>query len=250
MNTLRALRSPLVVILALALSGCRSGHTEGWSSRARRMLLTSGPTEIAMSSSKVPGYWARQADTGDEFFLYTRDRSYEQGSRVTVEGPFGAASPAAFRSETGAYARWYPVHVLVVWKIGTDTLPGGLLPELPSRSVPDGQVMTVVSDAMFVRTVRGDHVDGYLADREWRFQKQRLFLVLELTPYAKGDRLDVAGEPSGDHVLLPSGGGVLEKIAVFEVERAAPNVPTAPAIPTDKPAVRRAGRRGSPRPRP
>ena len=234
MNALRALRSPLAVILALALSGCRSGHTEGWSSRARRMVLTSGPAEIVMSSSKVPGYWARLADTGDEIFLFTRDRSYERGSRVTVEGPFGAASPAAFREETGEYARWYPVHVLVVWKIGTDTLPAGLLPELPSRSGPTGQTMTIVSDAMFVRTAGGDYVDGYLADYESRFQKQRVFLVLELMPYAKGDRLDVSGETSGDSVFLPSGGGPLEKIAVFDVERAAPDVPAAPDIPAIK----------------
>jgi hypothetical protein len=231
MKALRALRSPLVVILAIALSGCRSGHSDGWSSRARRMVLTSGPTEIAMSSSKVPGYWARQADTGDEFFLYTRDRSYGRGSRVTVEGPFGVSSPAAFREETGAYTKWYSVHVLVVWRIGTDTLPGGLLPELPSRSGPGGQAMTIRSDAMFVRTARGDYVDGYLADCESRFQKQKLFLALQLTPFVKGDRLDVLGETTGDSVLLPLGGGPLEKVPVFEVERAGPYVPAAPNIP-------------------
>lgn len=231
MSAYRVLKTPLVLALAIALSGCRSGNTEGWSSRARRMVLTSGPAEIVMSSSKVPGYWARQADTGDEFFLYTRDRSYGKGSRVTVEGPFGASSPAAFRDETGEYARWHPVHILVVWRIGPDTVPPGLLPELRSRSGPRGQVMTIVSDALFVRTAGGDYVDGYLADYESRFQKQRVFLVLELTPYAKGDRLDVSGETSGDSVVLPLGGGLLEKIAVFEVERAAPNVPSAPNIP-------------------
>jgi len=235
MNALRALRPPLVMILALSLSGCRSGHTEGWSRRARTMILTSGPTEIALSSSRVPGYWARQGDSGgDEFFLYTSARSFEKGGRVKVEGPFGAASPAAFREETGEYARWYPVHILVVWKIGTDTVPAGPLPELRSRSGPRGQTMTIVSDAMFVRTAAGNYVDGYLADYESRFQRQRLFLVLELTPYGKGDRLDVSGETAGDSVFLPSGEGVLEKIPVFEVERAGPNVPTAPAIPTVK----------------
>lgn len=234
MNALRPLRSPLVMILALSLSGCRSGHTEGWSSRARRMVLTSGPSEIVQSSSRVPGYWARLADGGDEFFLFTRDRSYEPGSRVTVEGPFGASSPAAFREETGVYAKWYPVNVLVVWKIGTDPVPAGPLPELRSRSGPRGQAMTVVSDAMFVRTAAGDYVDGYLADFESSFQRQRLFLVLELTPYAKGDRLDVSGEATGDVVLLPSGGGALEKVPVFEVERAGPSVPAEPNTPAIK----------------
>ncbi len=234
MNALRALRPPLVMILALTLSGCRSGHSEGWSSRARRMVLTSGPSEIVLSSCKVPGYWARLADTGDPFFLFTRDRSYERGSRVTVEGPFGAASPAAFREETGEYARRYPAHVLVVWKIGPDTVPAGPLPELRSRSGPRGQAMTIVSDALFVRTTAGSYVDGYLADHGSRFQRQRLFLVLELTPYAKGDRLDVSGEATGDSVFLPSGGGALEKIPVFEVERAGPNVPDVPAIPAIK----------------
>jgi hypothetical protein len=197
------------------------------------MVLTSGPSEIVMSSSKVPGYWARQADTGDEFFLFTQDRSREQGSRVTVEGPFGASSLAAFREETGEYVKWYPVHVLVVWKIGTDLAPAGLLPELRSRSGPKGQVMTIVSEAMFVRTAGGDYVDGYLADRESDFQKQRLFLVLELTPYAKGDRLDVSGETTGDSVIIPAA-GVPMKVPVFEVERAAPNVPPVPDIPAIK----------------
>jgi hypothetical protein len=234
MSALRVFRPIPVLALAIALSGCRSGNTEGWSSRARRMVLTSGPSEIVMSSSTVPGYWARQADTGDEFFLYTRDRSYGQGSRVKVEGPFGASSPAAFREETGVYARSYGVHVLVVWKIGTDDLPAALLPELRSRSGPRGQVMTIVSDAMFVRTARGDYVDGYLADFESRFQKKRLFLVLMLTPFAKGDRLDVSGETTGDSVLLPSGGSVLERIPVFEVERAEPNIPEAPDVPALK----------------
>jgi hypothetical protein len=94
--------------------------------------------------------------------------------------------------------------------------------------------MTIVSDAMFVRTARGDYVDGYLADFESRFQKKRLFLILMLTPFAKGDRLDVSGETTGDSVLLPSGGSVLERIPVFEVERAEPNIPKAPDVPALK----------------
>jgi hypothetical protein len=55
-----------------------------------------------------------------------------------------------------------------------------------------------------------------------------------LTPFAKGDRLDVSGETTGDSVLLPSGGSVLERIPVFEVERAEPNIPEAPDVPALK----------------
>lgn len=117
MKGLRAFRSPGLVILALALIGCRSGPSEGWSSRARTMVLTSGPTEIAMSSSKVPGYWAREAGGEQEFFLYTSARSYLKGDRVVVEGPFGGAYGAVFRDETGVYQRGYPMAVLVVWKM-------------------------------------------------------------------------------------------------------------------------------------
>ena len=117
MKDLRALRAPGLVILAFALIGCRSGPNEGWSSRARTMILTSGPTEIAMSSSKVPGYWAREAGSEQEFFLYTSARLYQKGNRVVVEGPFGSTYGAVFREEAGIYKREYPMHVLVVWKM-------------------------------------------------------------------------------------------------------------------------------------
>jgi hypothetical protein len=110
----------LVIPVLVALMDCRSGPSEGLSSRAWTMILTSGPAEIAMSSSRVPGYWARPADGGDRFYLSTRDRSFEKGSRVTVEGPFGPASVSEFHEETGEYLRMSqrPVFVLVVWKIG------------------------------------------------------------------------------------------------------------------------------------
>jgi len=119
MKTFRAFRSPFVIILALSLIGCRGGSIDSRSSRARTMILTSGPTEIAISSSKVPGYWAQEAESEQEFFLYTRIRSFERGSRVKVEGPFGPAFPAVFRDETGVYMQenLYQTHVLVVWKM-------------------------------------------------------------------------------------------------------------------------------------
>jgi len=118
MKTLRPFGSPFVIILALSLIGCRSGPIEGRSSRARTMILTSGPTEIVMSSSKVPGYWSQETYSEQEFFLYTRVRSFEKGNRVEVEGPFGNAFPAVFRDEAGLYLRGYgPTLVLVVWKM-------------------------------------------------------------------------------------------------------------------------------------
>lgn len=135
MKTLGVFRSPFAILLALALTGCRSGPIEGWSSRARTMVLTSGPTEISMSSSKVPGYWAEQADSGQEFFLYTRIRSYGKGSRVKVEGPFGNAYPAVFRDEAGVYLQGYPTYVLVVWKIERSDDHKG--EEMPIKEVTD-----------------------------------------------------------------------------------------------------------------
>jgi hypothetical protein len=114
-------RGAAFAIAAVALVcffACRSGPIEGWSSRARTMVLTSGPTEIVMSSSKVPGYWSQQADSGQEFFLYTRDRTFEKGDRVTVEGPYGQSMPTVFRGESGLYSRYDIVQILVVWKIG------------------------------------------------------------------------------------------------------------------------------------
>jgi hypothetical protein len=123
MKTYRAFGTPFVVILALSIVGCRSGPIEGWSSRARTMILTSGPAEIVMSSSKVPGYWAQEADSGQEFFLFTRVRSFEKGSRVKVEGPFANAYAAVFRDEAGIYLRGYPMLVLVVWKMASSPDP-------------------------------------------------------------------------------------------------------------------------------
>ncbi len=117
MKVPRASRTFFVLVLALPVIGCRSGPIEGWSSRTRTMILTSGPTEISLSSSKVPGYWAQQADSGQEFFLYTRIRSYEKGNRVKVEGPYGNAYPSVFRDEAGVYLQGYPTEVLVVWKM-------------------------------------------------------------------------------------------------------------------------------------
>lgn len=117
MKTGRALLALAPAILLLAAAGCRGRSVEGWSTRARDMILTSGPTEVVISSSKVPGYWARQPDSDQEVFLYTRDRSFKRGNLVTVAGPFGGSFMAAFREETGVYTKDLSAPLLVVWKI-------------------------------------------------------------------------------------------------------------------------------------
>jgi hypothetical protein len=117
MTARRLIRTAIAVVAVLVSTGCRGGSREGWSSRARTMILTSGPSEIVMSSSRVYGYWARPSDSEDVFFLYTPAQAFKKGERVTVEGPFGPATVSAFRDETGEYSKWRPVHILVVWKI-------------------------------------------------------------------------------------------------------------------------------------
>jgi hypothetical protein len=99
---------------------------------------------------------------------------------------------------------------------------------------PQDHKVTIVSDAAFVRTSQGDYVDGYFADYESDFQKQRMFVVLEIPHYVKGDRLIITGRFADATVRIPFAGQAPEKVRVFEVERAKPNVPTAPDIPAIK----------------
>jgi hypothetical protein len=96
---------------------------------------------------------------------------------------------------------------------------------------PEDYKVKVVSDASFVRTSQGDYVDGYLAEYDVEFQHKRMFMILELTPYLKGDRLLITGKFTGDTVRMNSGAQGQEKVPVFEVERAKPNVPKAPDMP-------------------
>jgi hypothetical protein len=99
---------------------------------------------------------------------------------------------------------------------------------------PQEHKVTIVSDATFVRTSRGDYVDGYLAVYDSEFQRQRMFMVLDIPHYLKGDRLILTGRFTDDSVRRPFGDRGPEEVRVFEVERAAPNVPAAPKIPTLK----------------
>jgi hypothetical protein len=237
MNT-KVRRASLPIILVMpavaVLMCCGSGHTGKWSSRARTMALTSGPSETVVSSSNVPGYWARETSGGEEFFLSTSTRSYRAGDWVTVEGPFGSAYPAMFRDETGEYRKSSfpgPVNVLVVWKIGRSLSPAVDLAESRPRALLPGQNMTIVSDALFVRTGQGDYVDGYLAEYYTDFRRERMFIVMEIARYLKGERLKVIGEFTGDSVRITLEDQEQEKVPVFLVERAAPNIPQAAQIP-------------------
>jgi len=106
----------------------------------------------------------------------------------------------------------------------------GLHPWVP----PEECKVTIVSDAAFVRTGQGDHVDGYLAEYNTDFRKERMFMVLEITHYLKGDRLILNGRFTGDSVRMPFRDKKQEKVPVFLVERAKPNIPSVPVIPTLK----------------
>jgi len=99
---------------------------------------------------------------------------------------------------------------------------------------PEEHKVKVVSEAAFARTSGGDYIDGYLAEYESEFQKRRMFMALEIVRYVNGDRLLVTGRFSGDFVRMASGDPALDKVPVFEVEKARPNVPTAPDIPALK----------------
>lgn len=99
---------------------------------------------------------------------------------------------------------------------------------------PEEKKVTIISDAVFVRTGQGDFVDGYLAEYHSDFNKQRMFMVLEIPRYLRGDRLIVTGRFTGDSVQRSFGAENEKKVPVFEVERARPDVPAAPDIPALK----------------
>ncbi|HOW85233.1 MAG TPA: hypothetical protein P5119_08710 [Candidatus Aminicenantes bacterium] len=99
---------------------------------------------------------------------------------------------------------------------------------------PEDHSVKVVSEARFLRTEQGDYVDGYLAEDEARFGSGRMFIVLEITRYVRGEWLDVTGRFTGGSVRLTLGGRAPENVPVFEVERAAPHDPKAPDLPPIK----------------
>jgi len=89
----------------------------------------------------------------------------------------------------------------------------------------------IISDAEFVRTGQGEYIEGYLAEYDAEFQKQRMFMTLEIAHYLKGERLIVTGRFTEDSVRMPLRDQNQENVSVFEVERAVLNIPKAPNIP-------------------
>jgi hypothetical protein len=101
--------------------------------------------------------------------------------------------------------------------------------------VPDeDHKVTIISEATFVRTRQGEYVDGYLAKFQSQFEQQRMFMVLEIPHYLKGDRLIVTGRFIDDSVRMSFEDQNLEKVPVFKVESARPNIPSAPDVPALK----------------
>lgn len=99
---------------------------------------------------------------------------------------------------------------------------------------PEDHQVKIISDAEFVRTGQGEFVEGYLAEYDAEFQKQRMFMALEIAHYLKGERLIVTGRFAEDSVRMPLGDHYQERVSVFEVERAKLNIPKAPDIPSLK----------------
>jgi hypothetical protein len=99
---------------------------------------------------------------------------------------------------------------------------------------PETHNITITSDALFVRTSEGDYVDGYLAEYQSEFRKERMFIVLELPHYVKGERLIMSGRPANATVQIELDGRTYEGVPAYIVERASPNIPSVPKIPTLK----------------
>lgn|GEM_PF-6394072 len=108
---------PVFCLLAIGLSVCGCGHKSevSFGADSRLMAITGGYSEIVVDSAKIPGYWAVQSD-GEKFFLYTRDRSFNKGDIIRVEGIFGGGSAAVFDEETRVYRGDAQTNIFVVWK--------------------------------------------------------------------------------------------------------------------------------------
>jgi len=138
MNHPKGIFKPSVCLMAALLCLCRCGSEEGrsLSSDAREMRLTSDYTEIAVNSSRVPGYWARQVGDSRRLFLYTLDRAHKKGEAIMVEGPYGTASAAVFDDEKRVYESGKPTIIIVVRKMarfGSGTDGGSKAAEVPGR---------------------------------------------------------------------------------------------------------------------
>lgn len=130
--------------------------------------------------------------------------------------------------------RRVPEILLTALLAGLSFLAAGCDSEVRPWVEPEDLEVKVLSGAMFVRTSRGDYVDGYLAEYTKDFETRLMFMAMEITRYAKGERLAVTGRFDGGSVRLTAGELPRESVPVFEVERAAPRVPKASDMPPRK----------------
>ena len=106
----------------------------------------------------------------------------------------------------------------------------GFKPGVPEQTY----TVKLISDAEFVRTHRGEYVDGYLVEADLEFQRQWMFMALEIQKYERDERLIVSGKLTGDFVRMSFKDQVDAEVPVFRVDRAAPNIPSSPTIPVLK----------------
>lgn len=115
--------------------------------------------------------------------------------------------------------------------IGLMCFQFGCQPLFKPRAPVKVYKVKIISDAEFVHTRDGEYVDGYLAEYESQFLKQWMFIVLEIQKYMKDERLIVTGRPTEDSVQMSFGDQVDVQVPVFYVDRAAPNIVSAPKVP-------------------
>jgi len=95
--------------------------------------------------------------------------------------------------------------------------------QFPVREAPVVEFeVKILTEATSVRTKLGDYVAGYLAEYNWDFQKDTIFMALEIQKYEKDERLAVRGSFADDFVSISYGGRVNASFRVFRVRKAAP----------------------------
>ena len=108
---------------------------------------------------------------------------------------------------------------------------GYLLPLLGCQGLPHGGAsvegfeVTILTDAISVRTQPGEYLEGYLAEYDSRLEKHRVFMALEIQKYVKGERLTVRGRFVDDSVRLAFGDQWDAEVPVFHILRAGPASP-------------------------
>jgi hypothetical protein len=118
--------------------------------------------------------------------------------------------------------------------IGLAFIQAGCQSQLEPWVPDEDHNVTITSEAKFVLTRQGEYVDGYLARFQSQFEQQWMFMVLEIPHYVKGDRLTITGRFIDDSVRISFENRSQEKVPVFRVERAKPNIPSAPDVPALK----------------